>query len=326
MRTAKKMICTLVMAALLLTVMSTSVFATEGSSAWLQVDTSEENVTIVSIIADTTVTDALISVTYDAETLSFAGLEPNADCVAYSSFNADEAGTIKLAWVSSSDYEAKGVCLFTLVFNGVSDVEISMAGQLTGSDGKTLNVGQTLYGADFTQLRKAVLLASGLDAANYTSESFAAMTAALEAAEALMDNEYALQADVDAATQALNDAVDTLELVTSTGIDQELKELNKAYLKALALDKGLYTEDSFARVEAALAVVEALLANNGTAEEMQAAADALNEAILNLELNPDAPATGNFLATPILLVLVLSAAGVVATACLLLGKKGRCAK
>lgn len=325
MKTARKMICALMLAALLLTVMSASVFATETDNAWLQVDDSEENVTKVSFLADTAITDGLITVSFDAEQLSYAGLEVNSDCVAYSSVNGDTPGVIKLAWVSAGEYEAQDLALFTLTFNGVSEQKITMSGSLTDREGNALTIGETLYGAELSQLKKAVLMARGLNAEHYTADSFAAMEAALAAAEAYLSEEFVRQEDVDAAVQALYDAVDALVLA-DTDLTQELQALEKARLKALALEKRLYTEDSFARVEAALAAVEAFLANHGASDEMLAAADALNAAIRDLELNPDAPNTGSFLTMPVILLMALSAAGVAVSVCLLLGKKGRCAK
>lgn len=325
MKTARKMICAFVLAALLLTVMSASVFATETDTAWLQVDDSEENVTKVYFLADTAITDGLITVNYDAEQLSFAGLEVNSECVAYSAVNGDTPGVIKLAWVSTGEYEDLETPLFTMTFNGVTENEIVMSGELTDAEGNGLTIGETLYGADLSQLKKAVLMARGLNAEHYTAESFAAMEAALAAAEAYLSEEFARQEDVDAAVQALYDAVDALSLA-DTDLTQELQALEKARLKALALEKRLYTEDSFARVEAALAAVEAFLANHGSSDEMLAAADALNAAIRDLELNPDAPNTGSFFTMPVVLLMVLSAAGVAVSVCLLLGKKGRCAK
>ncbi len=325
MKTARKMICALMLASLLLTVMSASVFATETDNAWLQVDDSEENVTKVSFLADTAITDGLITVSFDAEQLSYAGLEVNSDCVAYSSVNGDTPGVIKLAWVSAGEYEAQDLALFTLTFNGVSEQKITMSGSLTDREGNALTIGETLYGAELSQLKKAVLMARGLNAEHYTADSFAAMEAALAAAEAYLSEEFVRQEDVDAAVQALYDAVDALVLA-DTDLTQELQALEKARLKALALEKRLYTEDSFARVEAALAAVEAFLANHGASDEMLAAADALNAAIRDLELNPDAPNTGSFLTMPVILLMALSAAGVAVSVCLLLGKKGRCAK
>lgn len=325
MRTAKKIFCTFMIAALMLLIMGTSVFAIEEGSAWLQVDTSEENVTLVAIVANTPVTDGLITLTYDAADLRYVGLEANSDCVAYNSVNADEAGLIKLAWVGSGEYEADGAVLFTLTFNGVSETEIVMSGQMTDTEGNPLIITETLQGADFSELKKAVFLARGLSAENYTAESFAAMEAVLASAETLLANKFALQEDVDAAALALNEAIDHLELVGDC-IDTKIYVLEKAILKARAVDQSLYTAESYARLEEALEYALTLEVEVNTSEEYQAAADALNAAIYGLELNPDAPATGGFLAAPVILLMVLSAAGVVATVTLLLRKKGRCAK
>lgn len=123
----------------------------------------------------------------------------------------------------------------------------------------------------------------------------------------------------------MNAAIDALELIQE-GLDEEAQVLEKALLKAQGLDKNLYTADSFAVLEAALAAANELLANAGTAEEYLAAAEALNEAIRNLELNPDAPATGDYQTTTMILMIALAVTCVGAVTILLISKKGRCAK
>lgn len=329
MKTAKRTICALMMAVLLLLSMGTSVFATEMEDAWLMVDDSEENVTKVFFVANSAITDGLITVTYDAEHLTYAGMEVNSDCVDYSSVNADTPGVIKLAWVSDGDYEAVGVDLFTFTFNGTTENQISMSGELTDKDGNPLNIIPTIYDADLSELRKAVLVARGLDAQHYTAESFAAVESALAAAEAFLGAHFASQEDVDAAALALNNAIDALVLSrTESGSQLNTDELEKAILKAEALNKADYTQESFAKVEAALTDGRELLNNaEATQAQIDAAAVALNDAVRALDLGTGVPDTGlNFMTVPVVMIMVLSAAGVVAVVFLTRGKKGRCAK
>lgn len=329
MKTAKRTICALMMAALLLLSMGTAVFATEMNEAWLQVDDSNENVTKVSFVANSAITDGLITVTYDAAQLSYLGLEVNSDCVAYSSVNADTAGVIKMAWVSSGDYEAQDVAVFTLIFDGETDNTIAMTGELTGRDGEPVTILDTLYGADLSELKKAVLVARGLSAEHYTADSFEAMESALAAAEALLGAQFASQEDVDAAALALNNAIDALELSkTESGSGLNTNELEKAILKAEALDKADFTQESFALVEKALAAGRELLNDpEATQDQIDAAAVALNDAIRALDLGTGVPDTGrSFMELPVVMIMVLSAAGVVAAIFLVKGKKGRCAK
>ena len=63
---------------------------------------------------------------------------------------------------------------------------------------------------NFADLEAAVELAEAKNADDYTSESFEALTNALNAAKEVLANEDATQAEVDAALKALNDALDGL--------------------------------------------------------------------------------------------------------------------
>ena len=64
--------------------------------------------------------------------------------------------------------------------------------------------------ADTAALEAAVAEAEALDGSKYTEDSYAAVTAALEAAKAVLSNENATQEEVDGALAALNAAVEGL--------------------------------------------------------------------------------------------------------------------
>ncbi len=66
--------------------------------------------------------------------------------------------------------------------------------------------------ADKTDLKKAVELADKVNEEDYTEASYSALEEALKAAKAVLADERAKQADVDAATKALNDAYKALVL------------------------------------------------------------------------------------------------------------------
>ena len=324
----------LIVAALMLAMLSTSVFATESGNVWLNVTETQEGNTRVSIVTDTAVTDAYVELSFDNENLSYIGAETNSDCVAVYSANADESGKVKIAWVSSGDYTADeaGVSVMTFIFTGVADAMPAMSGQLSDVQGNALNIRETVKeNVDKTELTKAVLAAQGLKAENYTEESFAVLAAALSAGQAVLEKEQATQNEVDEAAKVLNDAMDALVLISSAGEDAVVNtdELAKLVLKAEGLQKIMYSEESFDAMEAVLADAKAVLSNaEATQEQVDAAAAQLKSAIDALVLiSGDAPDTGNtFMTLPMILLVVLSGVGIVAAACLLISKKGRCAK
>ena len=186
---------------------------------------------------------------------------------------------------------------------------------------------------NLTELKKAVLAARGLTAENYTEESFAAVEAALAEAEAVLVSTTVRQAAVDAAEKALNDAMDALVL-SKTESDSELDtaELEKAILKAIALDRTQYTRESYAAVEAALAAAQEMLANATSQEQIDAIAKELNDAIRVLDLGTGVPDTGNVPTGVIAALLAMSAVGIAVAVCLLNnknkknGREGRCEK
>ena len=84
------------------------------------------------------------------------------------------------------------------------------------------------------------------------------MTAALEAAKAVLSNENATQEEVDGALAALNAAVEGLvEAEEPPTVDKS--GLESAVAGAEALDGSKYTEDSYAAVTAALEAAKAVL-------------------------------------------------------------------
>lgn len=331
MKTAKKMLCALMLASLMLVMLGTAAFATESGSAWLYVTGAEDGNTTVSIVVNTAVTDAYVELTFDSSVLSCANVECNAQYVDVHSINTDEAGLVKLAWVSGGTYEAgQGVAVATLTFTGAGDAAIAMSGELYDAAGNALTIGETIRETvDKTELTKAVLAASGLKAEHYTEDSFAALQTALAAAQAVLENSAATQDTVDAATAALNDAMDALVLVSSSS-DAEIvtDALEKLILKAEGLQRIMYSADSFAAMEEALDAAKAVLENPEKTQSMVNEAAATLRAAINalVLVSGEAPDTGaSFLTVPVALILVLSAAGIAAAVCLLLRKKGRCA-
>ena len=104
----------------------------------------------------------------------------------------------------------------------------------------------------------------------------------MEAAKAVLDNENALQADIDEAYNALNDAV--------TGLKQKVDKeaLGKLIEKAEAIDLSKYLESSKTDFAAALDNAKAVYENEeATAKEVYDAYNRLQKAIFDLRLIPD---------------------------------------
>ena len=70
-------------------------------------------------------------------------------------------------------------------------------------------------------LADLIAQAEGLNAADYETESYGVMTAALAAAKAVFEDENATQDEVDAANADLKNAIDSLVAVSGSGDDQQ---------------------------------------------------------------------------------------------------------
>ena len=141
---------------------------------------------------------------------------------------------------------------------------------------------------DKSELEKAIKEAKELDPDKYTYDSYEALAKALAAAEALLDSEDATQAEIDAAVDTINDAIDRLVEETpapGTSVRDELQDL---YNKNFDLEQGSYTDASYKAFTEALAKAADVLANeDATEEELQEAYDGLKAAIDNLKVDED---------------------------------------
>ena len=102
---------------------------------------------------------------------------------------------------------------------------------------------------DKSGLQEAVDNANAIDETQYTPDSAADLQDAIDAAQAVLDDPDATPADVAAAEQALQDAVDNLVVDKS--------ELQAAVDAANALDKTGYTPDSVNALQDAIDAAQA---------------------------------------------------------------------
>lgn len=132
---------------------------------------------------------------------------------------------------------------------------------------------------DLTDLELAIAEYEALDSRLYTEESYAACTAAANAAKLLLEGKPS-QAEVDAAAAALNEVLGDLVLNVNIG------ELVAAIARYDLVNSEIYTEESFARYTAAVNAAKALLKGNPSQEEVDAAVDAIEAAFAALERAP----------------------------------------
>ena len=156
------------------------------------------------------------------------------------------------------------------------------------ADGKN-DIGANEYtaeAADKSGLEAVISAAEALDASDYTADSYAAVTEALEAAKAVLADENASQKEVDTAAETLAAAIK--ELVEA----EQPVQVDKSALQALVdeadekyAEQGSYTDASYSAYLNVMKDAKAVLADeNATQEAVHAAAAALAEAIEGLEV------------------------------------------
>lgn len=144
---------------------------------------------------------------------------------------------------------------------------------------------------DRTQLKTAIDKAKDYDLDKYVDDGDVkeTFTAALDEAVAVYNNADATQADIDAAKEALLDAMGKLRLRADKGSLKEWLDKLQQY------DLSKYTDESVAAVLAAKAEAEALLAqdlDNSHNDRIQQAADKLKAAIDALQRKEEAASSG----------------------------------
>ena len=169
---------------------------------------------------------------------------------------------------------------------------------------------------DKTALNSLIAEAEALDEESYTSDTWAALEEALEAAKAVAEDADATQEEADAARAALAEAMNALiERGDKSRLDNLIDEAEK-------LKEEDYTADSWSKLKDALEEARKVAENeDATQEEIDAAKAALGTAVEGLETKPvtpvtpekPAPDTGDYapLAMPLALVLATAACAAV---------------
>ncbi len=294
----KTKIFAFVLALVMVFSMALSVSATEAQGATLVLDVGNGKGTVtvdLYLEGGTGITNGTVTVEFDASVLKVANVQPSSAYAMHSVNQAD--GAITLSWVGSQ-LTAEKTLLLTLQLEVAEGTDkdltyTALANCFTDQEAvEVANASVTVafdVPVDTTELQKAIAAGEAVDASLYTEESYAAVTAALNSAVAVLTDKDATQEDVNAAAKAVYDAIAALVL---KAIDTT--KLEAAVKKAAEVDKTQYTEASYAAMEKALAEAEAVLAKeDATQAEVDAALKALNAALDALKHISSAPDSGD---------------------------------
>ena len=146
---------------------------------------------------------------------------------------------------------------------------------------------------DKTALKAFIDKVSGLEADNYTEDTWTAFETELNEAIAVYEDLNAMQEEVNTAYSELVTAFLNLRLIPDKSLLEDL--INQAE----GLNSANYTKASYAVVENALLTAKAVYENpNATQEEVNSAKDVLEKAINSLEANTTTP-VDNTAKTPV---------------------------
>lgn len=132
--------------------------------------------------------------------------------------------------------------------------------------------------ADKTELQELLGQADQIDLDKYVENGQEEYTEAKEAAENVLNNEDALQEEVDNAVNRLTEAMQGLRLKADKSALEELVESLKD------LDLSIYTEESAADLKEALEYAEGILADEALSEDDQ---ETVNSAVASLQAAKD---------------------------------------
>ncbi len=281
----------LVLALIMVFSMALSVTAAEGNNTGaleLIVGNGKGSVTVDVYLQGDGITNGSITVTYDATVLTVAEVTTSNACAMHS-VNTDVLGSITLTWVGSELTAEKALMLTVQleVAEGTAQDLTYTAEADCFTDTEAVAVTEASVTVPFeipvdtAELEKAIAAAEAVDASLYTQESYAAVTAALNNAMSVLTSADSTQEDVNAAVKALYEAIAGLE---EKAPELDTGKLEEAVEKASALDKALYTDDSYAAVDKALAEAKAVLAKEAASQaEVDAALKALEDAMAALK-------------------------------------------
>ena len=133
----------------------------------------------------------------------------------------------------------------------------------------------------FKALSKAITSAEAVDLEGYTAASIEQLNSALKKAKSLMSSTNTSQKLVDEAVQALEQAIEQLEIIKAV----DLSKLETLIHQVEILELSLYTDESALALNEALSLAKAVLKSETASQEIvNASLEALNESLKALEL------------------------------------------
>ena len=143
MKIARKMLCAMVVVIALCAMLVMPAFAAETGNLWLNVTGAQQKDTAIVVCADTTVTNGMVELHYDASKLTYKSVTVSDDYVANVAVNTDTEGVVKIAWVAPGYYEADKaeMALITVQFEGVAKTdEVAVTGNVYDAEGQLVNI------------------------------------------------------------------------------------------------------------------------------------------------------------------------------------------
>lgn len=142
MRAVRKMLCVLMMVTMLCAMMANAAFAAENGNLWLRVEEPAEGDTVITVVADTTVTNGHVELRYDAAKLTYTGVTVSEEFVDVYAVNTDTPGVVEIAWVAPGEYTGQGEDALILVsFTGkVNTRKLSITGKAYNAAGAEVDL------------------------------------------------------------------------------------------------------------------------------------------------------------------------------------------
>ena len=183
----------------------------------------------------------------------------------------DDLAYVANAGTTDETFETSGTNItYTVYKNSTTEKTLRNAGYITDDN--------VVYFVDYTELAAKIAEAEAIEADNYTSESYAVLTAAISAANTVIENANATQDDVEAAIKNITDAIAALEYLSAdyTAIDEAIASIPNGVT---------FTEESLAVLNKA---VEAVIYDLDISHqaEVDAWAKAIEDAIAGLVPKP----------------------------------------
>lgn len=210
MENIRKIAILLALCLVLCTLPVASAHAAEEGNVWLRYVPGKQGV--MAICADKAVASGVITITYNAEWMTFQSVTVDSAYVLAYAVNDKETGKLQISWIAPKDNAAQGGHVLMFVeFVGISDDEYT---ELVGSVQNVSGEAMAITKIDLHAALDAESDAENLKAEDYTADSFAPVQAALKNVIDLLDQVTTTQAQLDAATQALVTAMENLVVYT----------------------------------------------------------------------------------------------------------------